>query len=507
MTGRLFGRPYEDVEQELLYCRQFILGPSFVEVMPQWRYIDIDVDLKLSIHPEVDVEQACEGGRILVVIGTVLDSTAPEKSNRDILRNLIGDAQELESLVRESGRLGGRWILLGFFGYRKYLLTDAMGLRQVFYSDIDSTGALWVVSQPGLAERWLRFQIDEEAQSFMDSYAFRIRDEYSWPAGGTALRGLSHLMPNHCLDLHTGRSRRCWPVSPIGTRTTRDAEVFLVERLRNIVLAAARRYPLAVGITAGIDSRVVAAMTKAICHESEFVTVRQRKMQDDHADITVPARLARKHGLRHVVVKPQISMSATFARLFKDNVFKDNVFMATDMFGPDAEAIIGRLHRERAVMTGSAAEIGQCFYRNRLAGDRYNGPVDASDLAAIQRVEGQPFALKHYQAWLDSAAQRQDVKLLDLFYWENSHGNWLAMTQLQFDIAWREIFTPYNCRDVLEAFLTVDEADRIPPRYVLYRDMIARVWPELLDEPFNPHQSGPPGLGARIRNTVKRMFK
>jgi len=38
-------------------------------------------------------------------------------------------------------------------------------------------------------------------------------------------------------------------------------------------------------------------------------------------------------------------------------------------------------------------------------------------------VEGQPFALKHYQAWLGSATQRQDVKLLDLFYWENSHGN------------------------------------------------------------------------------------
>ena len=78
MTGRLFGRPYEDVEQELLYCRQFILGPSFVEVMPHWRYIDIDTYLKLSIHPEVDVEQACEGGRKLVVIGTALDSTAPE---------------------------------------------------------------------------------------------------------------------------------------------------------------------------------------------------------------------------------------------------------------------------------------------------------------------------------------------------------------------------------------------------------------------------------------------
>jgi hypothetical protein len=319
--------------------------------------------------------------------------------------------------------------------------------------------------------------------------------------GWYTISEINQSVPNHCLDLHTGRSQRCWPISPIGTRPTKEAETFLVERLGNIVQAAASRYPLAVGITAGIDSRVVAATTKAIRKEIAYVTVRQRKMRDEHPDITVPARLARTHGLQHVVIKPQISMSANFSKLFKDNVF-----MATDIYGPDAEAIINRLHRKRAVITGSAAEIGQCFYRNRLAGDRYNGPVEASDLAKIQRVEGEPFALQHYQAWLDSAAERQDIKLLDLFYWENSHGNWLAMTQLQFDIAWREIFTPYNCRDVLEAFLTVDERDRVPPRYVLYRNMIVNAWPELLDEPFNPHASGPSGLRARIKHAVRRVF-
>jgi len=73
MTGKLFGRSYEDVEQQLLYCRQFILGPAFIEVSPGWRYIDIDTDLKLSIHPEVEVEQACEGDRKFLVIGTMLE--------------------------------------------------------------------------------------------------------------------------------------------------------------------------------------------------------------------------------------------------------------------------------------------------------------------------------------------------------------------------------------------------------------------------------------------------
>jgi hypothetical protein len=81
------------------------------------------------------------------------------------------------------------------------------------------------------------------------------------------------------------------------------------------------------------------------------------------------------------------------------------------------------------------------------------------------------------------------------------------MTQLQFDIAWREIFTPYNCRDVLEAFLAVDEKERIPPRYTLYKNIIARAWPELLDEPFNPHEPVSSGLKSRVRRALRSVFR
>jgi hypothetical protein len=465
MTGALFGRSYHEVEQELLYCRQFILGPAFVEVMPGWRYIDKVAGLKLSIHPEVDVVQVASADRELTLIGEVLDSTAPGKSNRDILLDLVDRTRDLADLVGESGRFAGRWIILAAFGDERYLIHDALGLRQVFYTNVDVTGALWMVSQPGLATRWLRLAPDAAAERFMDAHSVRIRDEYSWPAAGTPLRGLLHLLPNRCLDLRTGRSQRCWPVAPIGARSAKTAEVFLVERLSNIVLAAARRYPLAIGLTAGIDSRIVMAASRALCGEVDSVTVRQRKMNDDHPDIAVAGRLSVRHGRRHVVVKPKVSMSPRFAALFKDNVY-----MATDVYGPDAEALISRLQRRYAVMTGSAAEIGQGYYRDKLPGNRYNGPLEAADLAGLQHMEDQPFALRHFQDWLDSAVQRRDVQLLDLFYWENSHGNWLAMTQLQFDIAWREIFTPYNCRDVLEAFLAVDEKERIPPRYTLYKN-------------------------------------
>ena len=488
--------------EELLHCKQFILGPHFIDVMPGWQYLDIGHDLKLTYHPELDIEQAAHADKKFTAIGHILDSLTPDKSNRDILSDLIDGANDIHSLTRAIGIYGGRWIIIASFGNKTYLFNDALGFRQVFYTHPAVTGSLWMLSQPGLAEKYLNLEVDVEAEKFMDSFGFRSRDEFSWPAAATAFSGLSHLSPNHYLDLGTGRSHRFWPYASIGTMTTGDAAAYLESRMKNIMRAAAHRYPLAIGLTAGIDSRLVMALSKDIGDNIAFITVRKRNMQDDHPDIAIPKQLCEKHGLKHRVIRAKPGSSPDFAKLFKDSVF-----MATDIYGPDAEAIINEIHRMRAVVTGSAGEMGQCFFLNKLSKNMYNGPITASKLARLQSFADESFAIKHFQAWLDDAHKRHDVNLMDLFYWEHSHGNWVAMTQMQFDIAWREIFTPYNCRDVLQAFLSVEQRDRIPPRLLLYKNIISRAWPELLDLPINPHKADKFGAKRKIQKFMNNNFK
>jgi len=225
-------------------------------------------------------------------------------------------------------------------------------------------------------------------------------------------------------------------------------------------------------------------------------------MTDDHPDITIPDQLCKEFDLKRTVIKAKPSMSANFSKLFKDNVYR-----ATDIYGRDAEAIMNQLQRKMAAVTGSAAEIGQKYYRNAIEENKYNGPVEASELPAIGRFRDEPFAIKHFRAWLDNNYNRYDIKLMDLFYWEHAHGNWVAMTQMQFDIAWREIFTPYNCRDVLQAFLSVNEKDRIQPHVKLYKDIISRAWPELLNQPINPHKTAKLSIKTKIKNSIKSKLR
>jgi hypothetical protein len=75
-----------------------------------------------------------------------------------------------------------------------------------------------------------------------------------------------------------------------------------------------------------------------------------------------------------------------------------------------------------------------------------------------------------------------------LFEWEHGCGSWLAATQLEFDMAWKDIFTPFNCRDIAVAMLSVPTQYRKGPDYPLFRRLIQKLWAEVLEAPINPHK-------------------
>jgi hypothetical protein len=69
--------------------------------------------------------------------------------------------------------------------------------------------------------------------------------------------------------------------------------------------------------------------------------------------------------------------------------------------------------------------------------------------------------------------------------------------------AWREIITPYNCREVLTIFLGVDERYRRAPDYFLFYRLIDKLWPDVLQEPINPEQRH--SLFQLLKNSVRSL--
>ncbi|MFL6624754.1 MAG: hypothetical protein ACJ8NR_19360 [Sulfurifustis sp.] len=459
---------------------QFVLGPARTNRPHGWRAHEAAGALWVTAHPELPVITVWREARALTLIGFILDPTDPTADDAAILSKLLACCTSVRKLIAATAVLGGRWAMVAACDDGLYLLTDALGLRQAMHTSPAAAGDVWVVSQADLAADVLGLLFDPDAMRFIDSDVFRRHREYRWPGTSTALRGLRHLLPNHLLDLHTGRAARYWPDGPLPPLTLREGVERTTSLITGLMLAAAQRFELALSLTAGIDSRLVLAAARLIKDRIAYVSVRQAKMPEGAADVAVPARLLARLGLRHEIVRAAASTSADFSWFFKRSVF-----LAHDGYGPDAEAIWQWSSGHKVAVTGSGAEVGRCPLRDALAFSNRRR-ITAADLARLQHLE-HPYAIRFFSEWIEDVGERAAyVKLLDLFEWEQGHGNGLAMAQLEFDIAWRDIFTPYNCRALLATFLSVDERFRKTRYPTLFRSAIEELWPEVLCEPINP---------------------
>lgn len=483
---------------DILHRGQFVLGRRFPRHFTAWTRYPVADGLVLAAHPELFVTQVARAGAALTLIGYLLDPDDPEADDKDILTRLLPACSSVTQLLAATSRLGGRWALVAMCGDGVHLFTDPLGLRQVHFAAPVAGADVWALSQPGLAIDALGMEVDPAALEFIDSYAFRAFPEYRWPGFGAPVHGLRHLLPNHVLDLKRGIATRYWPDQALPRLGLDEAVERMTRLLRGLILAAGARYELALSLTAGIDSRLALAASREIRERLCYVTVRQARMADGAADLWVPARLLAKLGLRHEIIRARGSMSADFSW-----AFKRSAFLAHDHYGPDAEAILAHFERRKVAVTGSGGEVGRCSFRAQLPWSAYRR-ITAADLARLQHMD-HPYAIERFEEWLADAQARANVKLLDLFEWEQGHGNWLAATQLEFDMAWRDIFTPYNCRALLVTLLAVDERLRRAPDYLLFNRAIRQLWPELLSEPINPGRRC--SVLARCRSLLRHTWE
>lgn len=476
--GSLHARAAVDAPQLWPYVSQFLLGPVHAEHLLDWRRISVTDRLKLTLHPALCCTQVRDGERELTLLGELLDPLTPEATNADILRTLLAHRSRT-GLLEASTRYGGRWLLIAAYGDETFLFHDALGLRQAFYTDPTNTRELWVMSQPGVALGMLPLTPDAQALAYADTQTFRCTHEYRWPAAASPFKELKHLLPNHWLDLATGRCRRYWPSAPLEPSSVDAAVERLMVLLPGLVRAAVMRYDVALSLTAGIDSRMVLAAARGVIDRIRIMSLRQGRQPDHHPDIEIPARLLGRLGLTHDVVRAQASMSPEFALQFKRNVHQ-----AHDHYGHDAEALLRHYGRNYVAYTGSGAEVARCSFHDKMP---YTARTRLAPetLAWLEYGSTHPFLVAQFAEW-QRGAEQPHIPLLDLFEWEQD-STWLAMVQLEFDVAWRDIFTPYNCRAVLSTLLSVPERYRSGDSH-LCRTFIERTWPALLKEPINPHK-------------------
>ena len=139
----------------------------------------------------------------------------------------------------------------------------------------------------------------------------------------------------------------------------------------------------------------------------------------------------------------------------------------------------------------------------RPAGYEYE-TVTPDTLSRFAKAKGE-FAIEAFSQWLGQVPTDLNFDLLDLFYWEQKCGQWLAVGQVELDLG-PECFTPYNCRTLLGTLLGTHRDYRVGPDYELYRALLTELSAAVLVEPINPHKGGwHPARKRRIRGALVRL--
>jgi hypothetical protein len=484
----------------LKHHNHFVLGPSWIDSLDTWHKTKITDSIHMMTHPDLSSYQASDGPRSITLIGFILDPTDPSALDADIVTGLMPLVDASNDFVKHTSKFGGRWILIVNDGRRVRLYTDAVGLRQVFYTSSDRPGDVWCASQPGMIAQILGLEMDPAGVDYINSYEFRCNPEFRWPGDSTPYKEIKHLLPNHYLDLADGRSRRYWPVGPLPRMELDEAAERTASILSGLMTSASNRFDLSLSITAGMDSRLVLAACREIKDKISYMTVRQIGMPDDHPDVVVPSQLLSNLGLKHEVVRSSLLVDDVFL-----DIFKKNVPVAHYIYAPDAQAILKHYAQKKVAVTGSASEVARSSFRARSNLPR-NADITIARLASLQDMGSLEYAFGHYEQWWAGLGEIYNLDILSLFEWELDDGNWLAMCQLEFDAAWKDIFTPFNCRELITTMLSVDPLYTLAPKHELYQVLIAKLWPEVLDTPINPHKNNKIPVTAKVKSYARRQL-
>jgi hypothetical protein len=172
-----------------------------------------------------------------------------------------------------------------------------------------------------------------------------------------------------------------------------------------------------------------------------------------------------------------------FAGRLVDNM---SFITASHTIGFEAQAIVHAFGPDATLLNGNVSEIARNYY-----GYMPRSLVDEDYLTCATDAELSPLTHAELKRWLPgarAACARSGMELSDLLYWEFRMGCWQAYVQVQLG-GMLGVFTPYNCRKVLETMLSAPSGARAGVLAPLYREIIAQSWPELLEVPINPSKS------------------
>lgn len=487
--------------------RQFILSPEQYSY-DGWKKYRVAERYFLSVHPDLSVKQVKHMSNTITLLGYSIDPQQYKQNQEDVLYNIVKNANDINDIIKNFEIMSGRFVVISEIQNQIYLFNDACGLKQIVYC-FDQKGKMWCASQAESLSEKLGYPLDKEVVDFLNSPVIHaIKSDFWLPNNRTFYREISHLLPNHYLDINLGKTVRFWPTKKcIESLSVEEGVKRASNVIKNAICAASNMFDLKMSISAGIDSRKTLAATQEVKQQITYFTHapgNEFKDAENPAllvpkipliDVKVPAALLSRLHIKHNVLKQKImddgfrayyESSATYARETKGH----NAYNVFHYFGAETN-----------ILNSNVSEITQCNYW--LPKKEING----EGLAIVTGLY-HPMATREFDNWLKGAKEACEdsgIDILSLFHWEQRGGRWVAASFSEYDIA-HDSFTPYNNRYLNKTLLGISDRYRRDRMWYVSHKIIRSLWPEVLSVPVNPPEKMRKKIMAFIRRQILHKY-
>jgi len=490
--------------QKLLFRGQYFLGQNKID-LPDWTHIRIDNKGWLSAHPDLNVVQVEGNGFNAILLGFLLDPDRPQDDDKSILKRLCLGATDADSFIRSTELLGGYWLIFLAGHGADLVFNDAGGTQTLFYH-VDAEKHVWMATQPGLLAEQLGFTESKESIEYINSPRFKERHEAWWPGECSPYAEVKQLLPNHLFDFQSNSVKRFWPYQKLEHKDFESSIPELGRMLKGLLESAHNRFPLAVSLSSGLDSRLVFSACKDFIDDIPVYSLLYRNLTEESDDVAVPMQMAKKLGFNHTVYDCRPRADDEIRALYDRNVKGLKVDWVDIVAGR-----IANIPSDKVILKGTISEIMRCRY----FGLGIHPPkVELQDIVSLMALGDAPLVVDNLRSWLEEArpyAEKYGVKLLDLLSWEIEVGNWYDMGYTVFGMAQRE-FTLFNCRRFFTIMQGIDPKYRSYPLHIAQSRITGYLWPELAEFPYTPHRNIPTKKFSDTQlyyllRTVKRAFQ
>lgn len=396
--------------------------------------------------------------RSALLIGYIVSAADATETTRLLERFLDDVDDDARNIAECTSCWGGRWCLAFTTPKGMHVITDACGLKQVFYYTYLERRNVTIASQSRYIAELYCLPVNKNAQSYIGT-AQKIDKEFSWPLDGTLYERVRRLLPNYILREGEKVPNRFAFYLRESKTAAQEMSALLRKQMHNIQ----DNNKCAVTVTAGWDSRLALSATDKTDKDLVPVTLQYLNAKEDSLDIQTAREICKEVGLEHTLVR-----CSEISPIFKGKYYEHSE-TPHDYWIQMSQAIEDAGLEDYIWIKGSCNEI-----LRKSSGVLKNWQVTDKLLCRVFDIHYDDYSSTIIKNWIKDAmpfCRQHKINVLDLFYWEHRCGSWLAECLNEADVV-GEMFSPFNCRAYIALGLSAHDKYRVSPDYHLFEEIL-----------------------------------